>query len=280
MSNKDTPKAEKSLFPEALGILLAFSLVGLVLILGKLIVEDLPIAVSDYIQLLTLSVIFGALCVAIWVQRRREKFDRSFIYLDNAIELMEKAKQVLIATDGKLSNNRIDWVTSARLISRVEQIAMSIEINAHKKIYDAMHDFYRHEFGEYLSGGGNTITAAFFLGVDNPNVNLGAAAFDEGQEKDAGSWIPPRILAVVYRFFEYPDGYEDPLDASHTLTTREMEKLWLHDHKGLVTYLTFRKHFYRIRNNVYRAANETSSSRQVTQKDVDEEMRSLSGKFY
>lgn len=215
--------------------------------------------------------------VAMWAHQQDALFSRSSAYLDNAIELLNRARGVLTTASGNLTNDRVSWVTAARLIARAQNIASLISVDAHQKIFEAEHDYQRHTFGDFLKHNGQPLPEAFFCGAKFSGLSIGHASHHPSQGKDSEKWIPPRIVAVIYRFFQYPEGYEDPLDSSVELTKEEIRRLWLFGQRGVCDYLTFRKHFVRIGKKVFKIGNGKNKSQPLDAAQIDGEMSSLSG---
>lgn len=236
-------QAEK-LVPDVLAVLTAPLVVAAMIYLGEILASAPKLGLVDYIQMLTLPFIAGSMGVAIWVHKRKEDYDRSSAYLNNATALVNRARQVLTNKDGSLTNDRVSWVTAARLIMRAEMIVAKISFDAHKVIFEAEHDYQRHTFGGFLKHDTSTLPASFFCGSQDLNATIGQAVYDPSQAMGGQKWIPPRVVAVVYRFFQYPAGYEDPLDSSKLLSEEERDRLWLFGQKGVCDYLVFRENFF------------------------------------
>ncbi len=266
------------LVPDILGLLFGLYAAAFAVYFGKLLIAEAEISLSDFIQLLILLFIAGTMFVGIWAQRKNKEFERSAAYLGNALALITKAKQVLLKPDGSPSNNRIAWVTSARLIVRAELLRCKITELSHQAIFAAEHDFHRHDFHHILKVNGSPLDASFFCGAPSPGMTIGEAVYDSTQEKNGQKWIPPRILAVVYRFFQYPETYEDPLQSVDKLSSREVDLLWMMDQKGVCDYITFRENFIPVSREV-RQIISGSKPTKVSASEVTDQMKLLSGKW-
>jgi len=266
----------RKIVPDVMGVCTGFGLLFLMFFLGKFLVEAPDIKLADIIQLAILVFIAGTMGVGIWVQRSNGRFARSRIFLEHALSLVDKAKKVLTMPDGSVSNDRISWVTAARLISRAEEIREQITEEPHKAVFAAEHDYHRHCFGDFFKFRDRPLTASFFCGAHDPSVPVGEAVCDSSQGKDGRDWIPTRIISVVYRFFQYPDGYEDPLDRSRNLTGHELHRLWLFEQRGVCDYFTFRKNFVAISSSV-RRLQPGRVQESVGAAEINAEMRNLSG---
>lgn len=266
------------LVPDVLAILVATVAIGITAYFGKLLVEAPKISLADGIQTLILIFIAGTMFVAIWSQRRNQAFGRSAAYLDKAIKLIGAAKEVLSTTGGAPTNDRISWVTAARLLTRAEAIAKQISEPPHRAIYEAEHDYQRHTFHDFLRINGDALEASFFCGAPRPGMTIGDAVHDPSQEDNGQNWIPPRVLAVIYRFFQYPEGYEDPLDASSALSSRELDRFWLFQQRGVCDYVTFRQNFVPVGREIRQRVPGAAPVR-VSAADVTAKMELLSGQW-
>ena len=233
---------------------------------------------ADYIQLLILIFISGTMFVAIWTQNKREEWEQSSAYLERSIELMGRAFEVLSGANDYPKNDRISWVTAARLLQRAESISLSISVYSHQEIYESEKDYQRHRFNELLTIEGKSLPPEFFTGKSMVVGDLGRSAAGDGSGRVGNEWIPTRIVSVIYRFKLYPDNYDDPLERSSDLTQRELEKLWLFEHKGVVDYFSFRRQFFPAVSKVF-MRTEGQETREVTAEDINQYMPSLSG-FY
>jgi hypothetical protein len=258
------------LFPYAFGSFILGFFICIIFYMKKLLLTP------DFIQVLILFFIAGTMCVGIWVQRRNEAFAQSREFLENALSLINKAKDVLKGPDGSPTNDRISWVTAARLLTRAQNIARLITAKPHLIIYEAEHDYQRHCFGDLLRHNRELLSASFFCGAQNPRMPIGHAVYDPSQKPYGQKWIPPRIVAVVYRFFQYPERYEDPLEESVEMSPEEIERLWLFDQKGVCDYLTFRNHFIPVGSKIRQTNINGGPSQEVSAIEITQQMNLLS----
>lgn len=276
-------KAEiKTLTPTALGVLIGVVAVGAGALIAKAtIISDVDL--SGVIDLITVPILLATVIAALWIHRRNIEFTKSREYLDHAIEVIEQARRVLTLPGGTIDNNRIKWVTAARLITRAEHVTDLISVESHQKIIESAHDYERHQFNDLIAAtvgakGRQGLPTAFFLGANYKGLTTGQAAHDPSQAKHADTWIPERVIAVVYRFFQYPEGYEDPLESSTKLNSSEIERLWLLGHQGVCDYGKFRDNFARVNHKVFRTYPKKSpNSHQVSDSDIDAQMRLFPG---
>ncbi|RIA31604.1 hypothetical protein DFO61_2328 [Ectopseudomonas oleovorans] len=267
----------KKIVPDIAGILIALASLAFVFYFGKLLNSNHTIPLSDYIQLLILIFIAGTMGTAIWGHIKNSEFSRSAAYLENSIELINRARNVLKTTEGTLTNNRVSWVTAARLITRAQHISSKISVQAHQEIFEAEHDYQRHTFGNFLKHKNKPLSEAFFCGAEFSGLSIGEAINHPSQGNGSEKWIPTRIISVIYRFFQYPQNYEDPLESSIEFENHEIQRLWNFGERGVCDYVTFRKHFRRIGNNTIQLSNGKKVRDNMTTNDINQAMLSLSG---
>jgi len=265
----------KSLIPEFLGVLCAFVALALASYLGYLMTTEPVIGVSDYLQLLALVVIATTLTLSVYVQRHKEKLDESQAYLEASTDLINKAYNVLNSHGKGLTADRISWVTAARLLTRSGDLASRISLPSHKVIYESEHDFQRHKFGNLLKLNGKPLPMEFFMGNGYVVNDIGKSALST-ISVSGNDWIPIRIVATVYRFRSFPEGYEDPLDSSREFSRKEQERLWLFDDKGLYNYNVFRKRFFPAGKSIF-YKEKYSESREVSEAEIADLMQTISG---
>ncbi len=272
-------KNAKSLAPEMLGISFGLLAVGFALYLGYLFTLEPLIKLSDYIQILVLVVILSALIVSIWVQQKKERLDESNIYLINSIELINKAYSLLKKEDNTITSSRVSWVTSARLLKRAQTLALKISLSSHKIIYESEHDFQRHRFHDLLKIEEQPIPAEFFCGDGFVIGSIGKSAYSTLTKSEGANWIPPRVIAEIYRFSTFPKEYEDPLEESSKFSNIELERLWMFNDRGVCDYITFRNNYNFVSEKVFKIKGVNKAS-EVDAETIDQQMRSLSGIVY
>ncbi len=279
LPNVDSWKSEaQKMVPIILGISTGIVAIGAGGLLAKaIIISNLELA--EVVQLLTLPVLAATVIVAVWAHKRNAEFDKSREYLDHAVEVIDRARKVLTNPDGTLNNGRIRWVTAARLITRAEHVINLISIDVHRKILEAEHDFQRHQFIDQIeaTAGERDLPASFFLGAEYKGLSIGQAAYHPSQSEHADKWIPEKMIATVYRFFQYPEDYEDPLHSSTRFGSSERLRLWFLGHRGACDFVTFKENFSRVNTKVFRTNSGSQESTYVRDVDIDRQMDLLSG---
>lgn len=250
----------RKIIPDVAGVLTGAIVLSMTFFLiNLLLLKADKIGVPDGIQILIMVFIGGTMITAIVVQARNESFNRSAALLANATTLIERAKVVLTDAGGGPTNDRVSWVTAARLLTRAEAVSSEISVPTHRAIYEAEHDYQRHVFWGFLRDQGKPLSASFFCGGP-ASASLGTAACDPNNRKGDQHWIPSRIASVIYRFFQFPESYEDPLDSSVELEERELDRLAILGQRGFTVYIRFRKKCFAVGNKVFQRNNGAHAS--------------------
>lgn len=240
----------RELMPVMIGIV--FSLVCILFMWGgALKVQTMQLA--DCIQVVIMLFIAGTMVVGIRSYRHEKEYSQSATNLGSALSLIDRAASVL-ASDGKLTNDRVAWVTCARLISRAEALSSKITTETHNLIFEAERDFQRHKFRDLLRLDGDEICGAFFCGGAQGQT-IGDVVTSPAHPDGGRSWIPTRIINVVYNFMSFPEGYEDPLRTSEDFGVKERNRLFNLGHEGVREYLSFRRNFLVIGKKVLRKSD-------------------------
>lgn len=265
----------KEFSPTIIGILFGLLLVFCALFLAKLLASASVINLSDFIQLFVLIVITSTLCVSIYVQRQKEQFDESQALLDRAIDLINKAYDVLSSGNESVTTDRVAWVTAARLLTRSSALSSRIKLKWHREIYESEHDFQRHRFGDLLKIDGKPLSVEFFFGTGYVSGSIGDSAYKTLTNTGA-NWLPVRIVSTIFQFVSFPKDYVDPLDSSRIFNKEELDRLWLFDEQGVHGYVVFRKHFATVGKKVFRT-NGLEKAVEVSPSEINTIMASLSG---
>ena len=231
---------------------------------GALKVQSLTLA--DCIQVIIMLFIAGTMIVGLRSHNYEKEYSQSATNLESALSLIDRAAQVLLV-DGKITNDRVAWVTCARLIARADSLSKKITTETHNLIFEAERDFQRHKFRDLLKLDGKDLNGAFFCGGDQRQT-IGEFVSSPAHPKGGLSWIPTRIINVVYTFMSFPEGYEDPLRYSDDFGAKERNRMFELGHEGLREYLVFRKNFLIIGKKVLRKSDAKGAS--LSADDIDE----------
>lgn len=251
------------LLPTMMGVI--FSILCILFVWGgALKIQALTLA--DCIQVVIMLFIAGTMFVGIRSHNHGKEYSQSATNLESALSLIERAAHVLVV-DGKLTNDRVAWVTCARLITRVNTLSRKITTETHSLIFEAEHDLQRHKFSDLLKVGGKELSGAFFCGGDQGQT-IGGAVSSSNHPKGGRSWIPTRIINVIYTFVSFPDDYEDPLRFSEDFGAKERNRLFRLGHDGVREYLAFRKRFLIIGDKVLRKSD--SKGTRLSASEIDD----------
>lgn len=143
----------------------------------------------------------------IWQMRSHNenlKHERSRFALDSALSAYEQGLAPL--EDG--NNNRVTWITAARIFERANQISNEITSPVHTAVMEVQRERYR-------------IKASTVLGYENPTKGewffRGERTENEAAENERPSGrrrvleLAESSLATVHNLGSYPRDYDDPL---------------------------------------------------------------------
>lgn len=221
---------------------------------------------ADCIQVVIMVFIAGTMFVGIKSHKHEKEYSQSATNLESALSLIERAAHVLVV-GGKLTNDRVAWVTCARLITRAEVLSQKVTTETHALIFEAERDFQRHKFGDMLKVGGKELGGAFFCGGDQGQT-IGEVVSGVDHPEGGRSWIPTRIINVVYTFMSFPENYEDPLRSSEDFGAKERNRLFQLGHEGLREYLIFRKLFLIIGKKTLKRSDK--KGKLLSAKEIDD----------
>lgn len=231
--------------------------------IGALKVQALTPA--DCIQVIIMVFIAGTMFVGIRSHKHEKEYSQSATNLESALSLIERAAHVLVV-DGELTNDRVAWVTCARLITRAEVLSQKVTTETHALIFEAERDFQRHKFRDMLKVGGEELRGAFFCGGDQGQT-IGEVVSGVDHPEGGRGWIPTRIINVVYTFMSFPENYEDPLRSSDDFGAKERNRLFQLGHEGLREYLIFRKLFLIIGKKTIKKSDK--KGKPLSANDID-----------
>ena len=161
-------------------------------------------AIGSMSTALALFVGVGTLIWQIRAHNANLKQGRSRFALESALSAYEHGLALL--EDG--NNNRVTWVTAARILERANEIASAISSPVHTAVMEVQRERYRIRASVILGYDDATKDVNFFRGDRSEN-------FDYEEERISLrkqlSVLAESSLATVYNLASYPRGYEDPL---------------------------------------------------------------------
>ena len=150
-------------------------------------------AIGSVSTALALVVGVGTLIWQIRAHNANIKQERSKFALESALDAYEHGLALL--EDG--INNRVTWVTAARILERANEITSAISSPVHKAVMEVQRERYR-------------IRASTILGYDDATKDV---CFFRGERTESldHEELAESSLATVYDLASYPRGYDDPL---------------------------------------------------------------------
>jgi len=161
-----------------------------------------------------LLIAIGGLIWQIRINRRDRNFAESAFALKSALDSYERSIDLL--ADG--NNDRVTWITAARIATRAESISKRITDPLHRDVFEVHLERYRQHAASLLGFDEPQQGAWFFYGSDNPNDDVTVAAEKSSTPRDVrgGSiagirQLAETSLATIYGLAEFGSNYEDPL---------------------------------------------------------------------
>lgn len=121
-------------------------------------------------------------------------------YFKEAREQLQKAFDILNAydADGRLSNDRLRWLTAARTLLIAERIGKKIMMSSHKEINIEDRQFWRMKFHEIVKN----FPEEFYAEKAEHMIHHMA---------DVRSPISEASLVIIHEFIDWDESYVDPL---------------------------------------------------------------------
>jgi hypothetical protein len=173
----------------------------------------------------SLGVLAGALiALIVWVWNIRRQYSDDL--LKESQSFFEKSFETLNHLDdqGHPENDRMRWLTSARLLRVAERIGSNIELRSHKFLYEEIRDYWRTKFRDLVQPRGDGFPEDYF--AEEPEHLLSYS--DRDREPLALS-----SLRVIYRFVRWPEGRSDPLDNEPRFSEEEIHQMSTFGPRGL-----------------------------------------------
>ncbi|QLE45752.1 hypothetical protein FD723_36490 (plasmid) [Nostoc sp. C052] len=199
----------------------------------------------------------------------------SGIFLNEAAKLADKEKQVSkFFLEQSLSgfnhtvellrdrnNNRLKWISAARILQQSLYLSKKITEEEHKSILQIETDRYRHQLWEILNPNDKDITAAFFYGASDANLDIHEAAKQSsipvpGEPQSRFSSVhnlSEQSLFVIWNFMKFPENYADPL--SQKFSKEQTEELRFH-HRPLYEYLEHKRTYHFINGKLHNLSDD------------------------
>ena len=156
----------------------------------------------------------------------------SMDFLDKSTSLLQQAYSIFsdeIDENGRPNNDRLHWLTVARMIQSGLDLSQKISLKSHKKIFQEVRQFWRWKFSIIL------------------HINEGSFPLEYFAEKPEHAliWSPQtdraplalESLGVIYRFVRWPENIEDPIEKVPMFSKEEIKLMKKFGPYGLAEYL-------------------------------------------
>lgn len=203
-------------------ILLVVSFVALVALLITQVIGQplLTIETTLYPPLVTLAMAWVALVVWLWNVRRQYSEDM----FRECQSFFEKSFKTLdVPGNGEPpENDRMRWLTSARLLKTAQKIGTRIELKGHRELYEDIEEYWRSRYYDLVEPHGNGLPEEYFRGRHDRRYPAGMASLDD------------RSLAAIFRFTNL---HNEPLKDEPRFSDDEIEHMCKFGPSGLGNYL-------------------------------------------
>ncbi|MDZ7662951.1 hypothetical protein [Thiohalophilus sp.] len=152
--------------------------------------------------------IAGSAIVAFFLYRlnqarhsHEDKYKASETFLKESIRILERSYEIFTDNGKHIfppRNDRLLWLTTARMILRFDRLKSRITENEHKEIIDEHEEYWRFQFYKLMDFNNSNFTKAYFC--------------PSGNQYDADT-IAINSIAIIFSFAKWKEGNEDPLRA-------------------------------------------------------------------
>jgi 4-amino-4-deoxy-L-arabinose transferase-like glycosyltransferase len=231
------------------GSTVVLALAGLLILASVIFMFAGGAGLPDVLPLLGgLGVLSGA-CVALVALLLNLARARSRDYLDNCLDLLERAFQVLTQGDASTAppNRRENWIAAARFLKASEALSKEILETSHRRVYEERLLDWRLRFHNLLQPNDDGFPETYF--AEHPDD-----VFVWGRNTRAP--LDTRSIAVLYRFLRFPPGYADPLLSEPLFSPQEIHQMKTFGPRALGRFLEkvqlSRESGHTIRPNVFK----------------------------
>jgi hypothetical protein len=200
---------------------------------------------------LALLVATGVFIWQIIYHRKEKAYTNSHFALQSALESYDQAVDVLADEN----NDRVTWITAARIVERANQISKNITEQVHKDVLEVQLERYRRQMADILGFDNPNKGAWFFYGIKNFSADIDTAAKESTRpvktafgSKGQTRYISESSLATLYTIAGYPTNYEDPLKKESLVGKVGVEMRA--SFPGLFEYLTHRSEYKTVNGNL------------------------------
>ena len=130
-----------------------------------------------------------------------DAYKESNTFLKEAINNLERAFEIFTDNGTSISpprNDRLLWLTTARMILRFNKLRSRISISEHIDIVDEHEEYWRFQFYKLLDKNKSNFTKTYFNPSGKPH---------------SGDCVARNSMAVIFSFARWKEGAKDPMDA-------------------------------------------------------------------
>jgi hypothetical protein len=146
-------------------------------------------------------------------QRRRDEWEASKFALDSCLQSFQTA--LCLLEDG--NNDRITWITAARIIQRGSELSELVSVAPHIALLEVERELFRERAADVLGLDNPLKGEWFFRGLECPQ-GIEAFVTVQANQKRFSSRSRSRLpelstasVATVYKLASYPANYDEPL---------------------------------------------------------------------
>lgn len=202
----------------------------------------------------------GAFIWQIVSHRQEKSYTKSHFALQSALESYDLA--VVVLSDG--NNDRVTWITAARIIERANQISKNVTEQVHIDVLEVQLERYRREMASILGFDDPEKGAWFFYGSKDICADTDKAAKEStrpvniaNRSKGQLKYISEGSLATLYELASYPSDYDDPLEKESFDGKMGIEMRA--NFPGLYEYLAHRAEYKTINGNLIKRVQKSET---------------------
>lgn len=129
-----------------------------------------------------------------------DSYKASQTFLNEAIKNLERAYEIFTDSGENMSppkNDRLLWLTTARMILRYEKLKSRITKDEHIDIVEEHEEYWRFQFYKLM---------------DSNKINFTKAYFNPSGKSHSGDCVARNSMAVIFSFARWKEGAIDPMD--------------------------------------------------------------------
>jgi len=177
----------------------------------------------------------GAVWVALWQVFAQRAESTSRTYYDQAATALRSAVEDFsgeVLANGRPVNKRRHWLNFARGIGTAQELAARIRTNDLRDIWSRTEHYWRERVYDLLDPMWDSYPVDYY-GYSAPADLHKNFAFSPGDREP----LSEPSLVVVYKWIDWPKGYQDSLDKALKFADAEITKMESFGPRGLAAYI-------------------------------------------